>query len=128
MVLWVRTTVFSRLATALKMVEMEGFSKKCRQRMFGTRGSSLGFNARLRKKKKKLKVLAWPEDCGNRTDRSDRRMDTLLVGLSTDQSVGRCSPQGRPVDRSTQRVRTPKLQSYAYPMGWPIVRPTHRYV
>ena len=45
------------------------------------------FNAAPQKKVDIEVVHAWPEDCGNRTGRSDRRMDTLSVGLSTDLSI-----------------------------------------
>ena len=34
-----------------------------------------------------IEMLVWPEDCGNRTDRSDRRVDTLSVDLLRDLSI-----------------------------------------
>ena len=47
----------------------------------------MGFNARVRKKSVEIEVVYWPEDCGNRTARSDARMDTLSVDRSTDLSI-----------------------------------------
>ena len=61
---------------------MGNVQKNCRKLIFGARGSSVEFNSRLRENVWDIGVVhAWPEDCGNRTARSDRRMDTLSVNL-----------------------------------------------